>query len=89
MTFTTDPQTIADELAAAGGRSVRRFVNDSLVDAARDGPDREAAVLELVCECGDLSCTEVVRVPLSAFDRRDELGPIVAHGVESSDGGGS
>ena len=33
-----------------------------------------------VCECGDLSCSELASIPLAHFDESSRPGSIVAHG---------
>ena len=58
-----------------------------MLDAAGEADANR--LVELVCECGDLACREVVSLPVSSFDRRSEPGAVVAHGVESARGGGT
>ena len=80
MSLTEDSTSTADELARAGGRQIRRYVNESLSRAAKEAGASELEPCDFLCECGQLSCTEVVRMPRSSFDESSEPGSIVAHG---------
>jgi len=51
---------------------------------ARDAGADEDAVREFVCECGDLSCSELVSLPLSTFDEASAPGSIVGHACGSN-----
>lgn len=80
MSLTVDSMSLADELARAGGRKVRRYVNESLSRAARQAGADDLELCDFVCECGHLSCAEVVPMPLSCFDESSRPGSIVGHG---------
>ncbi len=79
MSLTVDSTSIADEIARAGGRQVRRYVNESLSRTARQAGGSGIEQCDFVCECGSLSCTEVVRMPPSSFDESSPPGSIVGH----------
>ena len=80
MSLIEGPTSTADELARAGGRQIRRYVNESLARAAKEARASEHELCDFLCECGQLSCTAVVRMPHSSFDESSEPGSIVAHG---------
>ena len=80
MDATSDRISIADELAVAAGRKVRRYVNESVYRTAKDAGAGEFAVRDFVCECGDRSCSELASIPLAHFDESSRPGSIVAHG---------
>lgn len=82
MTVTTDGRSVADELARAGGRKIRRYVNESIYRAAKEADASDGAVREFVCECGNLSCSEQVSMALSEFDASSRPGAIVGHEEE-------
>lgn len=84
MSLTADSMSIADEIARGGGRQVRRYVNESLSLKAREGGSSGSEPCDFVCECGHLSCTEVVRLPLSSFDASSPPGSIVGHGEDAN-----
>jgi hypothetical protein len=79
MLLTANSASLADELAQAGGRDVRRYVNESLARAASERDASGTEALDFVCECGHLSCMEVVSMPLSSFDESSPPGSIVGH----------
>jgi hypothetical protein len=85
MSLTADSVSIADEIARAGGRQVRRYVNESLSRTAREAGASGLEPCDFVCECGHLTCTEVVRMPLSSFDESSPPGSIVGHGEGTDD----
>lgn len=66
MAVTTDRRSVADELARAGGRKIRRYVNESIYRAAKEA----------------LSCSEHVSMALSEFDASSRPGAIVGHEEE-------
>jgi len=79
MSLTANSTSVADEIAREGGRQVRRYVNESLSRTAREAGTSELEPCDFVCECGHLSCTEIVRLPLSSFDESSPPGTIVGH----------
>jgi hypothetical protein len=80
MSLTADSMSIADHIARDGGRQVRRYVNESLSRTAREAGASGLEPFDFVCECGHLSCTTVVRMPLASFDESSPPGAIVGHG---------
>jgi hypothetical protein len=80
MSLTADSMSIADQIARDGGRQVRRYVNESVSRTAREAGANELEPCDFVCECGSLSCTEVVRMPLASFDESSPPGSISGHG---------
>ncbi len=80
MSSRSNSTSIAEERAHAGGRQIRRYVNESLARTAREAGGHGPEPCDFVCECGHLSCTEVVRMPLSSFDESSPPGSIVGHG---------
>jgi hypothetical protein len=91
---------MTDERIERIGRNeaLYRHVNERIEDVTRvGGPAIEG--LEIVCECGDLACTETLVVPYEAYERAradptrfivkprhvdPELASIVEHGAEYS-----
>ena len=69
---------IADQLAHAGGRKVRRHVNESIYRTAWDAGARAKAKRRFVCECGHLDCPELVVLRLGDFDLGSRPGTILA-----------
>lgn len=68
--------------APANGRedvaATRRLINDSIAKGAAS-LDREGAMLfEFFCECGDLTCDEVVRLTVAQY-RGIRSRPVVFH----------
>ena len=62
---------------SAAGSALYRQLNDIIRAAYRD---QAAADIEVVCECEDLACTDLVRVDLADYDdarRTNRL--LVAH----------
>ena len=55
---------------------VRRFVNDSIKATA--DVSSASAVLEFICECGDLRCKELVKLTLDEFEN-SRPGTVVSH----------
>lgn len=69
---------IADQLANAAGRKVRRNLNRSIyLKALREG-GAESSLLRFTCECGDLDCPEWVELRLVDFDEHSRPGTLVA-----------
>jgi hypothetical protein len=63
--------------ASAAGSALYRQLNDIIRAAYRDAV---AADIEVVCECEDLGCTDLLRVDLSAYDNaRRENRLLIAH----------
>jgi hypothetical protein len=69
---------IADQLAHAGGRKVRRHVNESIYRTAREAGGDAGTSRRFVCECGHLDCPELVVLRLSEFDLGSRPGTILA-----------
>ncbi len=84
MSLTADSMSIADQIARDGGRQVRRYVNESLSRTAREAGASGLEPCDFVCECGHLSCTAVVRMPLASFDESSPPGSIVGHGEDGN-----
>ena len=59
---------IADQLAHAGGRKVRRYLNRSIYQTALREGGAESSKLRFMCECGDFDCPERVELRLVDFD---------------------
>lgn len=58
--------------------NVQRFVNDEIARTARRLGARLSSRFEFVCECGDLSCRDVVPMALARYGA-SAPGSIVAH----------
>ena len=84
MSLTADSMSIADQIARDGGRQVRRYVNESLSRTAREAGASGLEPCDFVCECGHLSCTAVVRMPLASFDGSSPPGSIAGHGEDGN-----
>jgi hypothetical protein len=70
---------VADQLANAGGRKVRRYVNESIYRAATRRGFEPSSMRRFMCECGYLDCPELVALRLGDFDDRSRPGSILAH----------
>ncbi len=57
--------------------AMRRVLNDSIAEAA-ERFDEEGALFEFFCECGDLSCKEVVALTVAQY-RANRSGRVLAH----------
>ena len=58
--------------------ALRRFANNSIRDvAARSGRDA-SAIVEFLCECGDLRCQRLVELTLGDYSARSP-GSVRAH----------
>jgi hypothetical protein len=79
MPAISNASSTADDLARAGGRKVRRYVNESVYRTAREAGAADLDVRDFVCECGDLSCSELVSLPLWHFDESPSPGSITGH----------
>ena len=77
MSSTAFPQSWAYGVGAA--ISVRRFANDEIarVGSSLDDLD-EGHRFEFLCECGDLSCTRLVRMTVAEY-RASAPGSVVGH----------
>ena len=69
---------VADQLANAGGRKARRYVNESIYRAATLRGVSPASMPRFMCECGHLDCPELVALRLCDFDARSRPGTILA-----------
>ena len=63
--------------ARAAAVSVRRLVNDEILDAATRFGDG-STLFEFVCECGDLKCRVFVSMTLADY-RESTPGSVVGH----------
>jgi hypothetical protein len=74
MMRTTHPVETGRDAAS----SVRRLVNDEILNAASRYDD-ETAVFVFVCECGNLKCRDLVKMTQADY-RATKPGTVVAHG---------
>jgi hypothetical protein len=68
---------IADQIAVAGGRKVRRYMNEPTYRAALRQRADENSMHRFMCECGHLDCPELIALRLVDFDERSRPGTIV------------
>ena len=79
MSSTGSPQTRAPGIGAA--ISVRRFANEEIARVRSSLDDlNEGHRFEFLCECGDLSCSEFVRMTVAEY-RTSSPGSVVGHPV--------
>lgn len=57
---------------------VRRLANDSIAERAAAFHDAPDALVEFVCECGDLACQDAVTLTLAEY-RATTPGSLVGH----------
>ena len=69
---------IAEQIAHAGGRKVRRYINESTYRAALAQGAGENNMLRFMCECGHVDCRDLVPLRLVDFDECSRPGAIVA-----------
>jgi hypothetical protein len=71
--------TTAEEVAEAATRRIRRYVNDAIYGAAVQHGGHDLTVCHFMCECGELSCSETVAMPLGGYDSDSAPGDVTAH----------
>lgn len=69
---------IAEQLALAGGRKVRRYLNRSIYQTALRESGAESSKLRFMCECGDFDCPERVELRLVDFDEHFRPGTVLS-----------
>ena len=56
-----------EQPGAAAATSVRRLVNDEILNAATRLDPEGNSMFEFLCECGDLNCHGIVRMTLAEY----------------------
>lgn len=80
MSSTGSPQTRPPGVGAA--ISVRRFANEQIARVGRSLDDLdEGHRFEFLCECGDLSCGQLVRMTIEEYRAASSPGSVVGHAV--------
>jgi hypothetical protein len=69
---------MAIQLDEGSSFASRRFLNDAIRDTAARFDD-PAAFFEFLCECGDSTCRQLVRMTLTAYSRATP-GSVTGHG---------